>query len=241
MVEYKPASDRSSLRIERAYFTQLSSYCDNSDDVLGSWFSMNLSRIWTEGTFAWLNHSFNQRGGVSGCLICVSFVLQDPSWSIRQIDVLPFTPLRSPWLYLCPLPMWADVDHVEILPSLLPIIMISYSDARLVRDTGELMSISVYLCLHGLLDRTWWELLDSLHDNGYHDHVQGIDVDVVDLSLYFKLCTATGLLFELISVIHYCVDAGDAKSERLPSRAKLYLQSLSSLREKCNMRHCYLF
>ena len=37
--------------------------------------------------------------------------------------------------------MWADVDHVEILPSLLPIIMISYSDATL---DGELMSISVY-------------------------------------------------------------------------------------------------
>jgi hypothetical protein len=33
MVEYRPASDRSSLRIERAYFTQLSPSCDNSDDV----------------------------------------------------------------------------------------------------------------------------------------------------------------------------------------------------------------
>ena len=34
----------------------------------------------------------------------------------------------------------ADVDRVEILPSLLPIIMISYADATLV---GELLSISV--------------------------------------------------------------------------------------------------
>ena len=40
--------------------------------------------------------------------------------------------------------MWADVDRIEILPSLLPINMISYSDARLVGDTSELMSISVY-------------------------------------------------------------------------------------------------
>jgi hypothetical protein len=35
MVEYRPASDRSFLRIERAYFTQLSPCCDNSDDVFG--------------------------------------------------------------------------------------------------------------------------------------------------------------------------------------------------------------
>ena len=36
-----------------------------------------------------------------------------------------------------------------------------------------------------------WELLDSIHDNGHPDHVQGIDVNAVDLSLY--LYTATGL------------------------------------------------
>ena len=34
MVEYWPASDRSFLRIERAYFTQLSLCFDNSGDVL---------------------------------------------------------------------------------------------------------------------------------------------------------------------------------------------------------------
>jgi hypothetical protein len=33
MVEYRPASDRSSLRIERSYLTQLSASFDNSDDV----------------------------------------------------------------------------------------------------------------------------------------------------------------------------------------------------------------
>ena len=33
--EYRPASDRSFLRIERAYFTQLSLCFDNSDDVFG--------------------------------------------------------------------------------------------------------------------------------------------------------------------------------------------------------------
>ncbi len=35
MVEYRPASDRSFLRIERAYFTQFSLCFDNSDDVFG--------------------------------------------------------------------------------------------------------------------------------------------------------------------------------------------------------------
>ena len=48
MVEYKSASDRSSLRIERAYFTQLSLCFDNSDDVFGimvfdEFFKKNLS------------------------------------------------------------------------------------------------------------------------------------------------------------------------------------------------------
>jgi hypothetical protein len=46
------------------------------------WFSMNLSKIWSEGTREWLNHSFNQKGGVCGCVICVSFVLQEPSWTV---------------------------------------------------------------------------------------------------------------------------------------------------------------
>jgi hypothetical protein len=95
MVEYRPVSDRSFLRIERAYFTQLSLCSIILIMSSALWFSMNLSKIWAEGTRAWLNHSFNQKGGVRGCLICVSFVLQEPSWSIQQIDVLP---LRSPWL-----------------------------------------------------------------------------------------------------------------------------------------------
>jgi len=96
MVEYRPASDRSFLRIERAYFTQFSLCFDNSDDVFGIMvFDELVKKNWAESTRAWLNHSFNQKGGVRGCLICVSFVLQEPSWSIQQIDVLP---LRSPWL-----------------------------------------------------------------------------------------------------------------------------------------------
>ena len=106
------------------------------------------------------------------------------------------------------------------------LIMISYADATLV---GELLSI---FCLHGLRDHFWWELLDSFHDNGHPDHVQLIDVtwvDAVDPSSWCRCCrlvttlvyyTATGLWFELISVSCHCVDACDAKSERLPSRAK---------------------
>ncbi len=96
MVEYRPASDRSFLRIERAYFTQFLLCFDTSDDVFGIMvFDELVKKIWAESTRAWQNHSFNQKGGVCGCLICVSFVLQEPSWSIQQIDVLP---LRSPWL-----------------------------------------------------------------------------------------------------------------------------------------------
>ena len=108
--------------------------------------------------------------------------------------------------------MWADVDRVEILPPLLSI----DHDILHRRDTRWLTA--VYFCLHGPLDHIWWELLDSFHDNCHLDHVQGIDVDAVELSLY--LYTATGLWFELISVSRHCADAGDAKSEWLPSRAK---------------------
>jgi len=72
-----------------------------------------------------------------------------------------------------------------MLPSLL---LIDHDFSR-QRDTR--WWTAVYLCLNGLLDHIWWELLDSLHDNGHPDHVQGIDVDAVDLSLY--LYTATGL------------------------------------------------
>jgi hypothetical protein len=97
MVEYRPASDRSFLHVEFAYFTQFLLFLDNSDDVFGIMVFDEFvkKKIWAEGTRSWLNHSFDQKSGVCGCLICVSFVLQEPSWSIQQIDVLP---LRSQWL-----------------------------------------------------------------------------------------------------------------------------------------------
>ena len=76
--------------------------------------------------------------------------------------------------------MWTDVDRVEILSPLLPYnIPIDY-DFLHRRDT-RWWRPTVYFCLHGPLDRIWWEMLDSFHDNGHPDHVQGIDVDAVDL------------------------------------------------------------
>ena len=49
--------------------------------------------------------------------------------------------------------MWVDVDRVEILSSLLPIIMISYTDATLV---GELLSFSVYTVYLIAYDGNCW-------------------------------------------------------------------------------------
>jgi hypothetical protein len=74
MVEYRPASDRSSLRIERAYFTQLSPSCDNSDDVFDITVFDALVKKFELRVRArgWII-LFNQRGGVRGCLICVFF------------------------------------------------------------------------------------------------------------------------------------------------------------------------
>ena len=72
--EYRPASDRSSLRIERAYFTQLSPSCDNSDDVFDITVFDELVKKFEMKVRArgWII-LFNQRGGVRGCLICVFF------------------------------------------------------------------------------------------------------------------------------------------------------------------------
>ena len=73
-VEYRPASDRSSLRIERAYFTQLSPSCDNSDDVFDIMVFDELVKKFELKVRArgWII-LINQRGGVRGCLICVFF------------------------------------------------------------------------------------------------------------------------------------------------------------------------
>ncbi len=78
---------------------------------------------------------FNRRGGVCGCLICVSFVLQDPSL-IYQIGVLL---LRFQWLSTTNVNWRRSCwDSVSIYSR---VIMSSYADATLV---GELLSISVY-------------------------------------------------------------------------------------------------
>jgi hypothetical protein len=72
-VEYRPASDRSSLPIERAFFTQLSPCCDNSDDVFGIMVFDELVKKFELKVRArgWII-LINQRGGVRGCLICGS-------------------------------------------------------------------------------------------------------------------------------------------------------------------------
>ncbi len=81
MVESRLKSDRSSLHIERACFNQLSPCCDHSDDVFDimvfNIFLMNLLRNlnWRHSS---VNHSFSSERWRDGCLICVSFVLQDP-------------------------------------------------------------------------------------------------------------------------------------------------------------------
>ncbi len=58
------------------------------------WFSTysrwTCQKIWDEGTITWLNHSY-QRDGVCVCLICVSFVLQVPSWSLPTDRCVAFT------------------------------------------------------------------------------------------------------------------------------------------------------
>ena len=111
--------DRSSLHIERAYFTQLSPCCDNSDDVFGIM------------VFDELVKKFELNVRACGWIIlliieveCVVawyafLVLQEPSWSIRQVDVVPFTVSmtvivsttnvgwrRSCWDSACTTPDW---------------------------------------------------------------------------------------------------------------------------------------
>ena len=137
-VEYRAASDRSSLRIERAYFTQFSPCCDNSDDDRHYGVRWTCQEIWTEGTRVWLNHSFNHRGGVRGCLICVSRIAR--------------TFLIYPTDRCCAFYGLHDCNSVHYqcgLPSIVlrfflhysRLMMICFADATLA---GELLSISVY-------------------------------------------------------------------------------------------------
>jgi hypothetical protein len=100
MGESRSASDRSSLRIERAYFTQLAPCCDNSDDVFDIMvfkiFSMNLSRN-LSWRYALVAESFFLIRDVNCVVAWYAFLshyktLLDLS---RQIGVLL---LRLPWL-----------------------------------------------------------------------------------------------------------------------------------------------
>lgn len=107
------------------------------------------------------------------------------------------------------------------------LIMSSYADATLV---GELLSMSVYtvhmLALDGsslthFQDTT--TLIIYIADVTLSQENEILQIHSVLANLWsprMHLGTARSLWIELISVSRHCVDASDAKSERLPSRAK---------------------
>ena len=107
------------------------------------------------------------------------------------------------------------------------LIMSSYADATLV---GELLSMSVYtvhmLALDGsslthFQDTT--TLIIYIADVTLSQENEILQIHSVLANLWsprMHLGTARSLWIELISVRRHCVDASDAKSERLPSRAK---------------------
>ena len=148
----------------------------------------------------------NQRGGLSGWLICVSFVWQEPSWSITD-RCFAFTVFMTVivsttnvgWRRSCWDPDFTTPDNHDIFKA--------YADAP---DTC--WWTDVYLCLHGLLDRIWWELLDSLHDNGYHDHVQE--------------------LTSMLSTCHYtCIQQQDYDSSWFQWATTVWMQVILSLKD----------
>ena len=230
MVESRPTSDRSSLRIERAYFTHPSLCLRHYVFQYNSrWTSHGL---WAESTRARLNHSFqSQIGGECGFLICVSFVLQDPpliyhrSVFCAHIGVFAFTVSMTVIVSTTNVNRSRSCLYSVSIYSRL--IMSSYADATLV---GELLSMSVYtvhmLALDGsslthFQDTT--TLIIYIADVTLSQENEILQIHSVLANLWsprMHLGTARSLWIELISVRRHCVDASDAKSERLPSRAK---------------------
>jgi len=210
MVEYRPASDRSSLRIERAYFTQLSPSCDNSDDVFDITVFDALVKKFelTVRARGWII-LFNQRGGVRGCLICVFF---------RITSTFLIYPTNRCFAFTVSMTVIVCTTNVGLRRSCWDAAFTTPDWSWFLTPTRHSL---VNCCLSLSKRSTWSHMMGAAWLITWQrppDHVQGIDVDAVDLSLY--LYTATGLCFELISVSRHCVDASDAKSERLPSRAK---------------------
>jgi hypothetical protein len=112
--------------------------------------------------------------------------------------------------------MWAvrtDVDRVEILPPLLTI------DNDFLRRRDARWWTAVYFCLNGPRDHIWWELFDSFHDNGHPDHVQGIDVDAVDMHK------------ELTSMLSTCIPQQAYDSRWFQWAATVWMQVMLSLKD----------
>lgn len=140
MVEYRPASDRSFLRIERAYFTQFSLCFDNSDDVFGIMVFDEL-----------VKKKFELKVRARGWIIllirkveCVVAWYAFLSYYKNLLDLSNRSMFCLYGLHDC-----NSVHYQRGLTSIVlrcclhysRLIMISYADATLV---GELLSISVY-------------------------------------------------------------------------------------------------
>ena len=143
MVESRPTSGRSSLRIERAYFTHPSLCLRHYVFQYNSRWTCH--GIWAESTRAWLNHSFQSQRWRVWFLDMRFFRITRSTLDLSQIrfcahiGVFAFTVSMTVivsttnvnWRRSC----WYSVSFYSRL------IIFSYADATLV---GELLSTSVY-------------------------------------------------------------------------------------------------
>ena len=167
MVESRPTSDRSSLRIERAYFTHPSLCLRHYVFQYNSrWTSHG---IWAESTRARLNHSFqSQIGGECGFLICVSFVWQDPSLIYHRSVFVDRSVLCFYGFNDCNSVHYQCEQKSVMLILCLHLLPI---DNVFLRRRNARWWTTVYVCLHGPYARTWWEQLDSFSGHNHPDHI----------------------------------------------------------------------
>ena len=208
MVESRPTSDRSSLRIERAYFTH-PSLC------LRHYVFQHNSRwtchgIWAESTRAWLNHSFQSQRWRVWFLDMRFFRITRSILDLSNRSVVCFYGFNdcNSVHYQCGRrSCWYSVSIYSRLT------MFSNADATLV---GELLSTSVYT-VHMLAHdgsnltnfRTTATLIIYIADVTLSQENEILQIHSVlanSWSPRMHLGTARGLCLELISVSRHCVD-----------------------------------
>ena len=222
MVESRPTSDRSSFRIGRAYFTHPSLCLRHCVFQHNSRWTCH--GIWAESTRAWLNHSFQSQRWRVWFLDMRFFRITRSILDLSNRSVVCFYGFNdcNSVHYQCGRrSCWYSVSIYSRLT------MFSNADATLV---GELLSTSVYT-VHMLAHDG--SNLTNFQDNGHPGHIHRRCYAISrewNITYSLGACkfvissNASWYSKRLMSRVDFSEPPlrgwNDAKSERLPSRAK---------------------